>query len=394
VTTWHLLTGEYPPSHGGVSDYSRAIAGGLAAAGDSVHVWCPEAGATGIHEPNDVQVHRIAGTWGAADLHRVDREMNAVAGSERRLLLQWVPHAYGKRSLNVRFCRWVRRRAKAGDELDIMVHEPGLAFREGNVRQDVAAAIHRLMLTTLLSDANRVWVAIPAWADVLRRWAIGRNDLRFAWLPVPSTLPVVQDPDAVRRIRAERLVTPGDLLVGHFSTYQPAIRHALCELIPRLLSAIPPASGQVHIALLGRGGDAVAKQLQAISGDQGNRITATGDLDAASLSHALQACDLLIQPYPDGASSRRTTLMAALAHGIPVATTTGRLSESFWKDSTAVATAPAADSAALLQVVADLLRDQQRRSGMARSARTMYEERFSLHHVIHALRAEPCGAMC
>ena len=388
MTTWHIVTGEYPPAPGGVSDYSHAVAGGLAAAGDSVHVWCPDAGRTTDCESRGVHVHRIAGSWSAADLHRIDREMNAVGG-ERRLLLQWVPHAFGKRSLNVRFCRWIRRRAKTG-ELDIMVHEPGLGFREGNVRQDVAAAVHRLMLTTLMSDARRVWVAIPAWADVLRPWAIGRADLPFGWLPVPSTLPVVRDADAVRRIRADRLAASGDLLVGHFSTFQPAIRRTLCELLPSLLAGSPG----VHVQLLGRGSDAVAKQLQGIAGDDGRRVTATGDLDPVSLSHALQASDLLIQPYPDGASSRRTTLMAALAHGIPVATTIGRLSENFWKDSKAVVTAPAGDTAALLLAANNVLRDPHRRSEMAVAARVLYEERFDLHHAIQALRAESCGALC
>jgi hypothetical protein len=39
---WHMITGEYPPQAGGVSDYSRVVARGLAAAGDTVHVYAPE----------------------------------------------------------------------------------------------------------------------------------------------------------------------------------------------------------------------------------------------------------------------------------------------------------------------------------------------------------------
>ena len=38
---WHIVTGEYPPARGGVSDYTFAIANGLASAGDEVNVWCP-----------------------------------------------------------------------------------------------------------------------------------------------------------------------------------------------------------------------------------------------------------------------------------------------------------------------------------------------------------------
>ena len=38
---WHLITCEYPPRTGGVSDYTRLVAEGLSEAGDEVHVWCP-----------------------------------------------------------------------------------------------------------------------------------------------------------------------------------------------------------------------------------------------------------------------------------------------------------------------------------------------------------------
>lgn len=385
MTNWHIVTGEYPPAHGGVSDYSHAVAGGLAAAGDAVHVWCPAS--TGASAPQaGVQVHPIAGSWSAADLHRLDREMDAVAGG-RRLLLQWVPHAFGKRSLNLRFCRWMRRRAKSGDVLDIMVHEPGLAFREGTMRQDMAAGVHRLMLTTLLSGARRAWVAIPAWADVLRPWALGRSDLTFGWLPVPSTLPVAPATRQPANLRAARLET-GDVLIGHFGTYQPAIRRSLCELLPSLLRASP----EVRVELLGRGGDRVVDQLRATLGSHAARVTATGELNATELSLRLQACDLLVQPYPDGVSTRRTTLMAALAHGVPVVTTLGRLSEPFWRNSDAIVAVQAGDADALARAAQELVRRPDRRRHLGSMARALYEERFSLPHVIDALRADACGA--
>jgi hypothetical protein len=39
-TVWRLVTGEYPPQHGGVGDYSAQLAAGLAREGHEVHVWC------------------------------------------------------------------------------------------------------------------------------------------------------------------------------------------------------------------------------------------------------------------------------------------------------------------------------------------------------------------
>ena len=40
---WHILSGEYPPQPGGVSDYTAGLAEGLAKAGAEVHVWVPPA---------------------------------------------------------------------------------------------------------------------------------------------------------------------------------------------------------------------------------------------------------------------------------------------------------------------------------------------------------------
>lgn len=385
MTAWHIVTGQYPPAPGGVSDYTYAVAGGLAAAGDTVHVWCPAGAAPPISQPG-VTVHPIAGWWTPADLHRVDREMTALPG-DKKLLLQWVPHAFGKKSLNVRFCRWIRHRAGAGDALEIMVHEPGLAFREGKLRHDVMAAVHRLMLTTLLARAQRVWTAIPAWVDVMRPWSPGRDDLSFCWLPVPSTLPVTQADDSIHQLRATKLTNAGGVIIGHFGTYQPAILRTLSDLLPMLLNELPGA----HVELLGRGSEEVVEKMRPRLGNLASRVGASGELDAAGLSRRLQACDLLVQPYPDGASTRRTTLMAALAHGIPVVTTVGRLSETFWRDSDAIATAPVGDIEGMTRVVAAVAGDAERRKGMAASARATYDARFDLRHVIGALRAGECA---
>jgi glycosyltransferase involved in cell wall biosynthesis len=385
MTTWHLVTGEYPPAIGGLSDYSRAVAAGLAAAGDDVHVWCPPPAAD---SPIDaaVHVHPIAGGWHSDDLRRLDDALDRFA-PPRRLLVQWIPHAYGHRSLNVAFCRWVRRRARAGDEVDLMIHEPGLGFREGALRHDAAAALHRMMLMLLLGRARRVWVAIPAWVETIRPWTFGRRDLPVRWLPVPSSIPVATDPGDARAVREAVVNGPDDLIVGHFSTYSPAIRQTLGQVVPALLADAP----RLQVQLLGRGSAEALAGLRSATPSH-DRLYAAGELDAAALSAHLQACDLLLQPYPDGASSRRTTLMAALAHGVPVVTTVGRLSEPFWSQSGAIVAVPADDSAALARAVAGLLAEPERRALLGAAGRAAYDAQFSLQHVIAALRADACEA--
>ena len=380
-SSWHIITGEYPPQHGGVSDYSRLVAEGLAAAGDPVHVWCPAAKGDRPTAAKGVEVHAIAGSWHGPDLERLNAELDGIEET-KRLLVQWVPHAYGRRSLNVAFCQWIRRRARAGDRVELMVHEPFLAFREGPLRQDAAAAVHRIMVALLLSRAQGVWVAIPAWSDRLRPWTLGR-DIPFQWLPVPSNVPVRKCDGAVSRRRAELLRGSEGIVLGHFSTYSPGTRRLLQQLIPKLLALHP----DLRVQLLGRGSEEMIDELLPAVPTHAGRVFATGPLTGDALSACLQSCDLMMQPYPDGASTRRGTLMAALAHGLPVVTTAGRLTETFWRDSDAAAVVSAGDDAAFVREISSLATDPARRRRIGDAARLTYEARFSVARLVTTLRA-------
>ena len=118
----------------------------------------------------------------------------------------------------------------------------------------------------------------------------------------------------------------------------------------------------------------------------GNRLHAADGLANEEVSVHLSACDLMIQPYPDGISTRRTSAMAALSHEKPVVTTSGRLTEPLWSGSGAVAAVPADDPSALAPLAAHLLEDPSERQLLARAGLQLYQERFDLRHTIKALR--------
>src|SRR2546426_705918 len=106
---WHLITSEYPPQSGGVSDYTHLLATGLAAEGETVHVWCPSSSGEPL-QPGSVAVHRELGNISPSDLCRVGLKLNQFP-APRRLLVQWVPHGYGYRSMNLPVCLWLWQRA-------------------------------------------------------------------------------------------------------------------------------------------------------------------------------------------------------------------------------------------------------------------------------------------
>ena len=76
----------------------------------------------------------------------------------------------------------------------------------------------------------------------------------------------------------------------------------------------------------------------------------------------------MLQPYPDGVSSRRTTVTSLLAHGCAVVTTRGPLTEGLWQESGAVDVV-APTPAELAQAVMPLLaRLNGHRSGVPRAS--------------------------
>jgi glycosyltransferase involved in cell wall biosynthesis len=375
---WHLITGEYPPQMGGVSDYTCGVARGLAEEGDEVDVWCPACAET-QPQAEGISVHRELGTISPVDLQQLGKGLDRCP-APRRLLVQWVPHGYGYRSMNVAFCWWVWQRARQhGDQVEIVLHEPSLPFRWRSLRQNVAALVHRLMAIVLLRAATRVWVAIPEWERRWRKYALGRP-IPFQWLPIPSNIPVSDDPDAVRQVR--RQYASNDLLIGHFGTYGAVIT----SLLEPILLGLGEGPMNQKILLLGLGSEQYREQLILKQPRLAGRVHSSGSLSAKDLSHHLAACDLFVQPYPDGVSSRRTSAMAALAHGKPIVTTEGPFTEPIWGQTIAVALVPPGDSQAFLVQIQRLATDPIERERFGLAGRKLYREQFDMAHTVRNLR--------
>jgi glycosyltransferase involved in cell wall biosynthesis len=376
MSLWHIVTSEYPPDVGGVSDYTRQVAEGLARMGDEVHVWCPRA-AEGP-ATSSLHVHPDLGHIGPADLKRLDERLNAFP-APRRLLVQWVPHGFGYHSMNVWFCVWLARRARAGDAIELMVHEPYLEFRRGPLRHLAMACVHRLMTMVLLRASRKVWMSIPAWEPLLRPYALGR-DLPMRWLPVPGC---VADVSAAPAAAIRLTYADGQPLVGHFGSYGKAVTALLAERLPLIMDGSLTPS----LLLLGSGSERFRDELVERHRSWAGRVHATGYLSAADLSAHIAACDLFVQPYPDGMTSRRTSAMACLAHARPVVTTTGHLSEPLWVETGAVASADVDDCVTFALTAIDLLRRDDARLALGLRGQRVYEEHFSATRIVDALRA-------
>ena len=374
IVTLHFVTPEYPPMLGGVADHTHQIATALARQGETVHVWGPAGSAA--QQDCGVTVHPILGRFSASNLRRAGEQLDRFP-QPRRLIVQWVPHGYGYRAMNLSFCFWLWRRSVSGDSIDLIVHEPFVTF-SGSVAQHALAVAQRAMTLLLLSAARRVWVTTHAWTPLLEPFLADANT-PIRWLPVPSNLGAV-DPGGIDRVRA-RYASGKQPLIGHFGTYGALVTPLLSEAIVSLSDR----DARAHFLLIGSGSDAFRTEFAAQHGALADRVSATGTVDANTLPAHIGACDVLMQPYPDGVTSRRTTAMAGLLAGVPVVTTAGALTEQFWNEQLPVRLAPVRDARALADHVLQLLADPAERRRQGEAGREFYDRWFDVRHTLAAL---------
>lgn len=302
-----LVTGEYPPMQGGIAAHCRVLAQTLIAQGHSVAVFSDER----ADEPDArIRLTRKPGRWRGRTL----RALNAWAIREELdvVNLHYQTAAY-------QMSPWVHfiDRYQTAAPLVTTFHDlryPYLFPKAGRLRDWVVRRLARVsagVIATNHEDASQL-AAHPCHALI----PIGSS--------VHTALPPGYDRD---EWRSQAGADPETFLVGHFGF----VNHSkgvdtLIESVARLRQ-----SGMVIRLLMigGRTGSsdptnaATVAQIDAQIAVLGlaDAVRWTGFVDDASASAYFDACDVIALPFRDGASYRRSSLMAAIAHTCPIITT-------------------------------------------------------------------------
>jgi glycosyltransferase involved in cell wall biosynthesis len=369
VGPWQFVTCEYPPAIGGVSDFSRNLARALARRGEEVHVWAPAA--ADADEDVGVMAHSIGG-FDAQGIARLAGGISAQPG-EGALFIHWVPHGYGARAMNLPFCRWVRQESAGGRRVVLMVHEPFLPLPPRRIRHLPVALVQRRMMRILLGCAWRVCVSTTSWIPKLRPLGL-HGDHAVVDLPTASSVAPIDLPPGEIAGLATRLKGSRACLVGHFGTFSGGPAPLLSDVARSIVRRSPDAV----LLLIGRDSGKAAMQICRTAGLPAGTIVGSGTLTGPRLSAFVQACDLFVQPYEDGVTTRRSTIATLLAHGAAVVTTAGSLTEAEWNGESAPVVTAAVDGEALAKAVGQLAADAGRRAELSRRARAAYAARFDI----------------
>lgn len=343
-----FVTGEYPPMQGGVGAYTAALGQALRAQGADVSVLTnrratvfPE---SSIHSPAYPQVYPQIEQWGWASL-------GTIARLARQVAADWVHIQYQTAAFGM---------------------HPAINFGPSFWRRQglrVAWTYHDLLVPYLFPKAGgwlRRWVTerpgFTANATIVTneqdRSQLAGRVKNLSTIPIGSNIQGKQLNHEERKAVRSRLGYAADDLVlayfGFFNRSKGGI--TLIETLHRLA-----AQGRnVHLLMIGERVGASDPTNYAYLQDVEGRIASlglservrwSGRLSDEAVAESLNACDVLVMPYTDGASLRRGTLMAGLVNGCAIVTTTPQTPLPDFQDDRDWLTVPPNDAESTAQAV-------------------------------------------
>jgi glycosyltransferase involved in cell wall biosynthesis len=381
-----LVTGEYPPTTGGLADYSALLKQHLEAAGVRVAVLTAES--AGVSP-----AHRGAAKTGADETPALSdslcpdtRQVRSWAIGAAR---EWATQVADADVVHVQY-----QTAAFGMSPAVNLFPALLRFV--GIRAPIVTTFHDLRAPYLFRGAR--WLR-----PLANHFLMGASDAciftdpgdlarahprnRAVWIPIGSNLRPSGPTD--RAAERSRLgIASEEVAIAHFgfANVSKGI-DVLLRAAHRLVRA------GVELKLLFVGDElgardptnvATAASLRSLASTLAleERIIRTGALLPAEVSSVLAAADVAALPFIDGASLRRGSLLACLAHGVPVVTTPPAAAPDVAPghrvppfddpaahriDERIVALAPAGDDAALARELYRLINDPVRSHDLGRA---------------------------
>jgi glycosyltransferase involved in cell wall biosynthesis len=274
-----------------------------------------------------------------ADGHSVQlmrpEQLDAVAEYDI-IHLHYVPFLYARWGLGA---LPLARRLLRIAPLVVTIHEPRIRYGL-SLRGVGLAAAQDLFLQTLSKIAGAVIVSTSRWLPFVR--------FRTATvIPSGSVLPLQSVPQSAHRRRVTLIAS------GHWARMH--------DLAVQAAKAVAKARGF---------------EIEAIGVARSDDLPYTGYLPPEQFAAHLAESELVVLPFLDGVTGRRTSFISAAQVGVPTLTTLTSPMDDFTVDG-AFEHAPPDQPGEFIARAVDLAGDDSRRERLGRKARELYERELS-----------------
>ncbi|HEY9376108.1 MAG TPA: glycosyltransferase family 4 protein [Jiangellaceae bacterium] len=395
-----LVCGYLDPTRDGVADYTRRLAVHLRSAGlDPVvvttHDWARVSGedAVGVTQRWDVS--------GVVSAARAIRHM-----ALDLVHVQFAPSVFGfSRAVGV-LPRFLPRQIP----LIVTLHEYGVwssGTRGRGVRSALWSAVERWGYAereTLLLAPRATCLLVPSAEHLtVLRSRLPRHAPPTLEVPIGLNVEItaVDKAQARAEVRRALCATPDAPLVVFFGFLHP--EKELDQLIAAVAAVQVQLPGTQLMLIGGEESHSVPssaahelrRRLEQIAASTGVQVHFTGYLPDPEVSRLLQAADVAAFPFSMGVTRKSSSLLAALAAGLPVVATAAPGERPASRESDGVFLVQPGDTAgladALVQVLGDpALADRLTTAGRARAASHGWDAIAAAHAEVYA-RAEHSG---
>lgn len=355
-----LVTGEFPPMHGGVGDYSRCLATALSQQGCDVSV-LTSARAKPAEVIPGVEVFPLVSRWDRSCWRTVTRALQQIG--PQVVNIQYQAGAFQGSGVVNLFSVWSRLHQK--HRWVITFHDlnpPYLFPKAGLFRKSVLPVTARMLDAAITTNPeDNVALRQPSYL-----------------IPIGSNIgpPLVTESDRERQ-RDRWGVGASGLLLAYFGFLTPSKGVETLAQSLRILRLTYPDS--VLLMVGGMASDSVASDLSYASqlrrkieaSDINQNVRWTGFAPSSEVSACLSAADICVLPFRDGASFRNGTLVAAIAHHLVLVTTAqprnpavesiAKRSGLMLQDGVNARLAPPQEPMLLAQAISELARQPEQR---------------------------------
>lgn len=354
-----LLCAALPPQLDGIGDYTANLAAELACHHD-VSIVAPSA--RNYLPIANVAIHPAFSTARRRDVWQMEGVLRHIRPDW--VVLQYNPFSWGHRGLNLSLAALLSAiKKRIGARVAVMIHEAFMTINSW--RSAVMSAYQRYQFVRLGKAADLLFFSIAPWAERFAGWFPGKP---VHHLPVGSNVPQVSL--AGGEARARLSIDADQIVLGIFGT---AHESRLFGYVRAAAERVAKEGGRPLLLYIGPHPDRVKPAFAGLP------HIAEGPLEPEEISRRFQAMDINLAAYSDGVSSRRTSMIAALQHAIPIVCTRGRNTDAMFlqEDGRSILIAHDQTPQSFADQVATLARDQALRQRIGAGGRELFDSVFS-----------------
>ncbi|MCU0465648.1 MAG: glycosyltransferase family 4 protein [Anaerolineae bacterium] len=355
-----FVTGEYPPMQGGIGAHCHALAAALSDAGHRVAIYTDR---RGVSDDSRTALTPDGGHWRWGSLRAIDawarrERLDVVNLHYQTAMYQMSPFIHILPDV-------VRAAPVVTTFHDLRV--PYLFPKAGRVRTWVVHRLARASAGTVSTNHED--------AAALRQVA---PSVPVELIPIGSSVRTGLPPDFdAASFRLERGVQPDETVIAHFGF----MNHSKgIEVLLDTLAALRAEGLPVRLWMVGGRTGASDPTNADFAAQIDRKITALGLVDAVhwsgfvdepTASAYLTAADVVALPFLDGASYRRSSLMAVINHGCTIVTTAPVVDVPAFHDGENLRLVPPGDVMALTEALRQLAQDPANRETLRAGARVL-----------------------